>query len=158
MKNIILFPVFLICISTYSQLSLNQLEIVDGVAIKKGESSPYSGLCKGTYKDGSKYEGKFKKGLKVKLWKEWYETDMPKSEIEYKNGLKEGEGKYDYAHGQIKEQGEYEDNRRVGTWTEWGQYGKNSREVEYKTEIKEENDVRIVIGTYKNGKKHDLLF
>jgi hypothetical protein len=57
--------------------------------------------------------GKYKDGLKIGLWKEFYSNDTLKSEVEYRNGIPFGSCKLFWKNGNLKMQCEIEKEERV---------------------------------------------
>ena len=61
-------------------------------------------------------QGTFKKGLKVGLWKTWFENGTTKSTQEYSSGLKQGKFFSYNVEGKMLEKGYYKSGKKHGFW------------------------------------------
>ena len=95
-----------------------------GGLIHKAEGGASGQLLHGDFK---KYyhsnqlaeQGKFKKGLKVGLWKNWFESGSTQSTQEYSNGQKHGNF-YSYSiEGKMLEKGFYRSGKKQGYWIDF---------------------------------------
>ncbi len=64
-------------------------------------------------------QGFFKKGLKVGLWKTWYQSGMIETTQKWSNGIKSGSF-YNYnENGELIQKGKYKNNKKNGTWIDY---------------------------------------
>ncbi|MFH2095379.1 MAG: hypothetical protein ABIJ16_06735, partial [Bacteroidota bacterium] len=132
--GIILFLFLMIGLASNAQVSLDDLQIVNGVAYKQNEGSPYSGKLSANWDNGKpRYAGAMKEGLKEKKWTEWDRDGVMRFSGTYKAGKLEGPATYYYPHGGIREQGEYKEGRQVGEWLENDPLAKNPKIRKYET-------------------------
>ena len=61
-------------------------------------------------------QGKFKKGLKVGIWKTWNQNGRLSSVQSWKSGVKSGSFTSFDDEGELVERGKYKDNKKTGTW------------------------------------------
>ena len=123
-------------------LNENSVEILDGTyeIIKKDDGLIYSQvividknkLDLDFYKNGQKkYEGKYKKQLKVGKWTYWREDGQIKEEGTYKDGKEDGVWT-ELFNGQKYREKTYKDGKKDGLWTEWYVNGQKWWEGNYK--------------------------
>jgi antitoxin component YwqK of YwqJK toxin-antitoxin module len=65
-------------------------------------------------------------------YKEWYLSQKPLVEGEYKDGAKDGKWTYWYENGQIAKTGNFVDGKQEGSWVYWLKDGNKEREVNFR--------------------------
>lgn len=101
----ILFVLYCTTTSILGQTNINNLERVNGLWTKKGESKPYSGEFIEYYENGKvKGKGEFKDGLVNGLRIMYYENGEKSLERNYLAGQNEGSSIEYYPSGQIKQE------------------------------------------------------
>jgi len=79
-------------------------------------------------------EGNFEHGKKIGIWKTYYEIETLKSEIEYKNGFKDGSCVVYHKNGRKNYTGNYTKSLKSGKWTYWDENGVLTNEGEFKND------------------------
>ncbi len=101
-----------------AQTNITELERVDGLWTKKGESKPYNGDFIETFEDGStKGTGTFVDGQLEGMRIQYFPNGKKRTEKEYKDADPHGKAKEFYEDGALKQDGLFENNKEVGTWT-----------------------------------------
>jgi antitoxin component YwqK of YwqJK toxin-antitoxin module len=73
------------------------------------DDEPFTGVAVSLYEDGSpKSETEFKNGLKWGLERHWFAVDKLRYEAELQRGVVHGKERVWYPDGQLKEEGDYE--------------------------------------------------
>jgi len=119
MKKItLLLSLSLLTSFAFSQINITELERVDGLWTKKGESKPFNGDFKETFEDGkTKGTGTFVDGQLSGLRVQYFPNGKISTEKEYKGAYPHGKAKEYYVDGTLKQEGFFDNNKEVGTWT-----------------------------------------
>lgn len=119
MKNIILLLTFSFLITaTFGQVNINELERIDGLWTKKGDTKPYNGDFKETYENGSiKGTGTLIDGKLEGQRIQYFPNGKISSDKEYKEAYPHGKATEYYEDGTLKLEGSFENNKEVGIWT-----------------------------------------
>ena len=157
-------------------LNENSVEILDGTyeIIKKDDGLIYSQvividknkLDLDFYKNGQKkYEGKYKKQLKVGKWTYWREDGQKLTEGTFKLGKKDGLWTEWYVNGQKWWEGNYKDGKEDGEWIYWDRNGQKNQKETYKDGELDglyttwyKNGQKSTEESYKDGKRGDGLW
>lgn len=111
----VLFSVLILSFS-YGQVNLNDLERIEGLWVKKGDTKPFTGAFIEYYDNGNiKGEGEFKDGEVHGLRLMYYENGSKSLERSYKNGISEGASIEYYPSGEIKQEVYFKNGREEGT-------------------------------------------
>lgn len=161
MKKLTLLLAFGLMTSTaFSQINITELERVNGLWTKKGDSQPYNGDFEETFEDGSiKGTGTFVNGQLEGLRIQYFPNGEKRTEKEYKEAYPHGVAKEYYEDGTMKQEGYFENNRENGTWTLYYPNGIKKAVLTLESGIQqgpyfEYNDEGTLIRQYyfKNGK------
>ena len=110
------------------------------------------------YQNGNKKtEGLINKGLKEKIWFEYFENGTTESEINYTNDEKNGQYKYFHLNGLIKETGFYKNDNNDGLVVIFDENSNKIEQYNFKDGIRDgewksfyENGILKEIGYFKN--------
>lgn len=117
-KIVVLFSLCLITSIALGQVNITELERVNGLWTKRGESKPYNGAFKETYTDGSiKGTGSFVNGRLEGVRIQYSPNGQKRTEKEYKAAYLHGKAKEYYENGSLKQEGSFENNKEAGAWT-----------------------------------------
>lgn len=161
MKKLTLLLSFIFLTSfAFSQINITELERVDGLWTKKGESIPFNGDFKETFENGkTKGSGTFVKGQLEGLRVQYFPNGKISTEKEYKGAYPNGKTKEYYEDGTLKQEGFFENNKEVGTWTLYYPNGNKKAVLTFESGVQngpyfEYNDMGILTKQYyfKNGK------
>lgn len=95
-------------------------------------------------------EGDYKDNRKIGIWKTFYPSGTPKSEIEYKNNKPNGKYTTYYENGKVEEDGIWKNGANYGTFKRYHPNGVIAQEKNFNAAGKPEGKV---VYTYPNGKK-----
>jgi antitoxin component YwqK of YwqJK toxin-antitoxin module len=103
--------------STFGQININNLEKVNGLWTKKGDTIPFTGEFKEKYEnDNIKGTGNLVEGQLEGLRIQYYQNGNKITEKYYKNAYPHGHSKEFYENGILKQEGDFVDNKENGTW------------------------------------------
>jgi len=92
--------------------------------------------------------------------KAWFPNKNPNYTGFYKNELKDGDWKYYFDNGKVKEEGPYKDSKKQGHWISWTPYGFKDMEGDYINERPNglwtyyyETGVKSMEQNFKDGKQ-----
>ncbi|HBF88932.1 MAG TPA: hypothetical protein DDX39_09850 [Bacteroidales bacterium] len=118
--------------SSFSQVSPNNLTLIEGLMYKNGTSEPFTGLCVEKYENGKKgMEGNYKEGKKEGLWVWWYQEGKKKRESNYVNDKKHGLTTYWFKNGHLQSESKYENDELHGKSTWYFQNGQKKKSAVY---------------------------
>ncbi|WP_194778300.1 toxin-antitoxin system YwqK family antitoxin [Pararhodonellum marinum] len=110
--------------SIFGQVNIDDLERVNGLWCKKGDSLSYSGEFEERYENGVlKGTGNFVSGELDGLRVQYYPNGNKRTEKYYKNAYPHGFSKEYFENGNLKQEGEFEDNKEIGLWTIYHETG-----------------------------------
>jgi len=116
-KLSLLLSLCLLTTLAFCQINITELERVDGLWTKKGESKPYNGDFKETFEDGkTKGTGKFVDGQLEGLRIQYFPNGNKRTEKNYKDAYPHGTAKEFYENGTLKQIGEFVNNKESGVW------------------------------------------
>lgn len=116
-KLILLLSLSLLTSIAFSQINITELEKVDGLWVKKGESKPFNGDFKETFEDGeTKGSGTFVKGQLEGLRVQYFPNGNKRTEKNYKDSYPHGTAKEFYEDGTLKQVGDFINNEESGIW------------------------------------------
>jgi cyclophilin family peptidyl-prolyl cis-trans isomerase len=114
------------------EIPREELEVKNGIAFKKGESTAYTGKVVSFYENGKqKEETSFRKGKKEGPFTNWNEYGLPKLQGEWLNGKKNGMWTEYYDIGKKQFEGAYTDDEESGLWTHFDRTGKPDFTFDY---------------------------
>ncbi|MFN8255542.1 MAG: toxin-antitoxin system YwqK family antitoxin [Bacteroidales bacterium] len=110
-------------------------------------------------------EGYYEDNRKTGVWKTYYPTGMPKSEITYKNNLPDGFAKIYYENGKISEEGIWKGSYWVGDYTYYYPSGLKAYEWKFSESGKRsgiqkyyyESGKLLIKGEWKDGKENGTI-
>ena len=158
MKHFLLYILLLFSVSLSAQDTINQ---IDANGLKQGYWITY-------YKEKPeqiKEEGRYKDNKKEGIWKTYFITGKPKSEITYKNNKPNGYAKIYYPNGILQEEGIWKGNKWVGQYRFYHKNGKPAYEWNYNESGKREgiqkyyydNGQLMIEGNWSNGKEDGVI-
>ena len=113
----------------FSQINITELERIDGLWTKKGESKPFNGDFKEIFEDGkTKGTGTFVDGQLEGLRIQYFQNGNKRTEKNYKDSYPHGTAKEFYENGELKQIGEFVNNKESGIWIIY--YPSGSKHVE----------------------------
>lgn len=116
-RSIITFFTLFISIWSYGQININDLERIDGLWIKKGEKTAYTGQFTEFFEDGSiKGKGEFKDGVVNGLRIMYHKNGNKKVERNYVLGTPNGENVEYFESGKTKQEGYFKLGKEDGIW------------------------------------------
>jgi antitoxin component YwqK of YwqJK toxin-antitoxin module len=116
-KLTLLLSLSLLTSFAFSQINITELERVDGLWTKKGESKPFSGDFEETFEDGkTKGSGTFVKGQLEGLRVQYFPNGNKRTEKNYKDAYPHGTAKEFYEDGTLKQVGDFVNNKESGIW------------------------------------------
>ena len=121
----------LIAVPSYSE-TMSDLDMRDDLYFRENSDVPFTGRLIG------KWQGSFKNGKKVGIWKIYHDNGQLWAKGKNTNGKRDGPWVSFWSNGQLEYKGDYKDNKRKGPWLEYHNNGKLKSEVG---------------GTFKNGVK-----
>jgi antitoxin component YwqK of YwqJK toxin-antitoxin module len=77
-----------------------------------------------------KSSGDFENNKPTGLHTLWFDNGTKRAEINYRDGIRDGEFTFWHSNGQIKFQGSYLSGQVVGTWTVWHSNGHKYKETD----------------------------
>jgi hypothetical protein len=162
---LIVLPLLLIVVCSKQEPINYETTLIerDGVFYTKDTNKPYSGPVFSLNERGlNKIEGVLENG-KLITHKEfkWYENGQKKSEVNYKDGEKDGFWTEWYENGQKGEEYTYKDGKQDGLVTQWYENGQMSYEGTGKPDGLStywyENGQKKYEGTFKDWKRDGLF-
>lgn len=159
-KLTLLLSLTLLVSILYSQINITELEKINGLWTKKGDTQPYNGDFKETFEDGSiKGTGTFVNGQLEGLRIQYFPSGKIKTEKEYKESYPHGTAKEYFENGTLKQEGNFENNKEVGIWTLYYPNGIKKAILTFDSGVQngpyyEYNDKGVLVKQYyfKNGK------
>lgn len=128
-KLTLLLSLSLLTSFVFGQINITELERVDRLWVKKGESTPFNGDFKETFEDGQiKGSGTFVKGQLEGLRIQYFLNGNKQTEKNYKNAYPHGTAKEFYKNGTLKQTGDFVNNKESGIWTIY--YSSGNKHVE----------------------------
>ena len=110
-------------------------------------------------------EGRFEHGIRIGIWKAYYPTGKPKSQITYQAGKPNGYAKFYYENGNISEEGIWKENKWIGDYKYYHPNGNPAYEWKYSDSGKRtgvqkyyhENGKIMIEGEWKEGKENGTI-
>lgn len=133
MRTIIYFGLFFLsCLSAIGQININELERVNGLWSKKGDTITFTGKFEEKFDDGKiKGTGNLINGKLDDLRIQYYQNGNIMSQKYYKNAYPHGHSKEFYENGTLKQEGNFVDNKENGTWIVYYQSGIKQVELNF---------------------------
>lgn len=135
-KILLILVTSLICMTSYGQINIEDLEIVQDLWCEKGKSKPYTGEFIEKHDDKStKGTGFIKKGLIHGLRLRYFSNGKLSSEKNYDQGVNEGLTKEFYENGILKQEGIFKNGKESGTWIIYYETGEKHVSIDFENGI-----------------------
>ncbi|MBL4753351.1 MAG: tetratricopeptide repeat protein [Flavobacteriales bacterium] len=159
-KLTLLISLSLLSALAFSQINITELERVEGLWAKKGDSKPYNGDFKETFEDGkTKGTGTFVDGQLEGLRIQYFLNGNKRTEKNYKDSYPHGTAKEFYENGTLKQVGEFVNNKESGIWTIYYESGEKHVESEFVNGVQQGKYMEfskagelLVLYFFRNGK------